>query len=161
MTPPIIRIDPGTSAVPRLLSDWQFEHRDLLRSIADFRRWVCGLRPSEDPLQANACDQLNQLRERLVQHFAREDEIGDELKAAEPSAAMELQAMCRQAGHEHAILLRRLDDLVARLMTVGCDCALRNDLINEIEMLVDAIDEHEEQEAECLAYWSWTGCACD
>ena len=139
--------------VERLFAEWQLEHRDLLRVIDGLRRWMYDVNQLGIPRFGETADQLLMLRDRLVHHFGREDELGRRLFEAEPHAEVEVQALCRQADRDHERLLKRLDGLSERLRLIDPPFASWQRAVDEVELLVDDLEEHEEQEAESVRRW--------
>ncbi len=138
--------------IRELFAQWQLEHRDLQLSIDKLRRWIFEASQSSRPLHRETADQLRALKDRLLEHFAREDVLGRQLLESDPTAELELSAMCRQADHDHSLILNRLEALVRKLESSPAidDWSIA---ANEVELFVDSLEEHEELESDSVKCW--------
>ena len=86
------------------------EHRHLHQSVQSVRRV---LRVEADTVPAELSEHLDALRAELVRHFAEEESGGclEEAICRMPRLAAEAERI----RSEHALLLRRLDEIVTRL----------------------------------------------
>ena len=137
---------PKPPCLDRLLQQWQQEHRELERVVGELRWWSSDS-PSVDRLRfIEMADRLTLLRDHLFEHFDREVEIGWELPPHSASPAEELEASHRQAADDHQQLLERLDQLIGRLRASPLPFDSWQDALDELDLFLDSLDEHEEQE---------------
>ena len=129
-----------------LFSQWQDEHRLLNQFTEELRQWSYQVAQLGIPHFGEAADKLIQLRHRLVDHFQREDQIGHQL-LSECDGSVEMRATCRSASSDHENLLKRLDDLIARHQEVDPRFESWQQAMNEVDLFLDAMEQHEEQES--------------
>ena len=93
---------------------WRSEDRDLAESVGELREWMDEAGEHVEPRFGEAANRLQPLRDRLVLHFKREDEIVSLIAAtlSEPSA--EFDQLLAGAAHDHEMLLAWMDDLSMR-----------------------------------------------
>lgn len=150
-------MDPKTSADDlrqQLFNKWHEEHHQLEEFISQLRQWAYEIGQMGIPHFGEAAGKLAKLRERLVTHFEQEDEIGNQLSDHQAAPSAEVQATCRAAAHDHANLLRRLDELIARLCQTEPPFDSWEQAIGEVDLFLDAMEEHEEQETANLTWLS-------
>ncbi len=129
-----------------LFDTWHEEHQQLDAFSAQLRKWAYDIAQIGIPHFGETADKLTQLRVRLVEHFAREDEIGRQLANDPGFSSLEVNATHRQAAADHDQLLQRLDGLTARLNQTEPPFDSWEQAFQEVERLMDAIDQHEAHE---------------
>ncbi len=137
-----------------LFAQWHEEHQQLESFITQLRRWAYEIGQMGIPHFGETAGKLSQLRGRLVSHFAREDEIGSQLSNHQAAPSVEVQATCRSAAHDHANLLKRLDDLISRLNQTEPPFDFWEQAVREVDLFLDAMEEHEEQETANITWLS-------
>ena len=89
-----------------LFQRWCEEHERLEELMNDFRQWAYEISQLGIPHFGETADKLTRIRQRLVEHFDREDEIGRELTICNcGNAAVEVESTCSKAAHDHQLLL--------------------------------------------------------
>lgn len=129
---------------------WKAEDRDLERGIDQIREWMHEVNQLGIPHFGETATRLGPLRARLVAHFEREDTMIVQLAELYPSSSPEIKAVRRQSARDHAQLLARLDDLISRLDQIEPPFASWQVAMNELELFVDLLEQHEERESECI-----------
>ena len=140
-----------------LLAKWHEEHQQLETFTNELRHWAYEIGQLGIPRFGQTAGKLTQLRARLVAHFERENEIGSQLLSDQASPSVEVQATCRQSALDHANLIKRLDDLIARLNQNEPPFDSWEQAVSEIDLFMDAIEEHEEQETANITWLSPPG----
>jgi hypothetical protein len=84
----------------------------------------------------------------MLVHFAREDQLIGQLADLYPTSSPQVDAVRRQASGDHDQLCERLDNLIERLDQVVPPFASWQNAMDEVELFVDALEQHEEQESE-------------
>lgn len=151
-------MDTNTSDLrQKLFAKWHEEHKQLELFTEQLRQWAYEIAQLGIPHFGETANKLTQLRGRLVTHFEREDEIGDRLLEEQASPSAEVKSTCQQAAHDHANLLRRLDDLISRLNETEPPFDSWEQAIREVDLFMDAIEQHEEQEHANITWLSPNG----
>lgn len=141
---------PPSPSVHRLYQRWRAEDRELEAYLDALRDWIHELIRSGQPRSSELGERLNRFRDRLVRHFEREDEIVQELAKTFDSPPVELDATRRQAEHDHRQLLERLDHFIGRLEGTEAPFESWTAATEELELLVDVLEQHEEQESDSI-----------
>ncbi|TWU22499.1 hypothetical protein Pla52o_35570 [Novipirellula galeiformis] len=134
--------------VAALFEHWKQEHTNLQQELDAFRDWTCEVASQQAAEFSDAAMRLLQIRDRLVDHFVREDQIGRQLREHYPKGSVEVEASYRQACQDHEELLSELDDLADRLDQVDPPFESWMEAVHEVTLFIDRIEEHEECEAE-------------
>jgi hypothetical protein len=129
---------------------WKAEDRALEAGIDEIRDWMHEVNQLGIPHFGETATRLGPLRDRLVAHFQREDEMISQLAELYPSSSPEIEAVRRQSSRDHHQLLVRLDDLTSRLGQIEPPFASWQAAIDELESFVDLLEQHEEQESESI-----------
>ena len=143
----------STSSYPALTEQWMCEHQELDQRVCELVAWMNEVAKLGIPRFGQAGTRLKQLRHRLVEHFHVEDQITIELCQSRPSC-LEVQAAKRQASRDHDQLLARTDDLCEKLMQLEPPFASWQDAVQQIGLLMDVLEQHEEQESENIHWLS-------
>lgn len=147
--------EPDTSARD-LFRRWQAEVRELEGFVDGLRDLMQKMGEGspygfEGPLVG-----LLDLKSRLCDHFDREDRIIAALASTFDHPPTELEATLRQAKHDHRQLIERLDRFADRLRRwqphsdVPPDSEARDHALAELELFVDLLEQHEDQENESI-----------
>jgi hypothetical protein len=130
--------------------NWRAEDRQLEVGIDGVRDWMQEVNQLGIPHFGETATRLLPLRQRLVTHFQREDQMIAQLAELYPSSSPEVQAVRSQSSRDHHQLLNRLDDLIGRLGKTEPPFASWQAAMDELESFVDLLEQHEEQEAESI-----------
>jgi hypothetical protein len=130
--------------------NWRAEDRQLEVGIDGVRDWMQEVNQLGIPHFGETATRLLPLRQRLVTHFQREDQMIAQLAELYPSSSPEVQAVRRQSSRDHHQLLARLDDLIQRLGQTEPPFASWQAAMDELESFVDLLEQHEEQEADSI-----------
>ena len=133
---------------PNVFHTWQLEDRDLETSIDQVRNWMQEVNQLGIPHFGETATRLRPLRDRMLVHFAREDQMIGQLADLYPTSSPEVDAVRRQASRDHDQLSERLDNLIERLDQVVPPFASWQNAMDEVELFVDALEQHEDQESE-------------
>ncbi|GAA4459439.1 hemerythrin domain-containing protein [Novipirellula rosea] len=139
-------------SVSVLFGHWKQEHSSLQQELDAFRDWTSGIAEQPSPEFIESANRLRQIRDRLVDHFVREDQIGRQLRSHYPKGSLEVEASYRQACQDHEELLSELDDLAERLDQVEPPFGTWADAVHEVSLFIDRLEEHEECEAEHIQW---------
>ena len=145
----------GTEAHPSLseiFKNWRAEDRDLESRLDEVRDWMREVSQLGIPHFGETATRLRPLREALVRHFQREDAMIAQLARSYPSPSPEINAVRSQSAYDHDLLLSRLDDLTQRLDEPEPPFTSWQLAMDEIELFVVALEQHEEQEAESIKF---------
>lgn len=138
------------ATVERLSHQWHDGHRELDAFFDDYRKWSYEVSQFGFPHFGEMADRLEQLRELLRDHFSKENEICSQLIAVSDRATPEIEANRRRVASDHTSLLARLDELISRLNELEPPFESWEDALNQVERFCDALEQHEEQEADCI-----------
>ncbi|GAA5510881.1 hemerythrin domain-containing protein [Novipirellula caenicola] len=139
-------------SVSVLFGHWKQEHSSLQQELDAFRDWTSHVAEQQTPEFIESANRLREIRDRLVDHFVREDQIGRELRSHYPKGSIEVEASYRQACQDHEELLSELDDLADRLDQVEPPFESWPDAVHEVTLFIDRFEEHEECEAEHILW---------
>lgn len=138
--------------VESLSRQWHQGHKELGEFFDEYRQWAYQVTQTGFPHFGESAERLKQLRERLAEHFARENEIADQLVALQGSPSAEADANRRRALADHAHLLERLDGLILKLGELDPPFESWEQAVSEVEGFCGALEQHEEQESDCIAW---------
>ena len=131
-----------------LFSLWKVEHQVLDRYTAELSEWI----DSQSQLRIyqfrETVLKLADLNEKLQAHFAREEEIGKQIRVAHSNGSPEADAAKRQCDKDHINILDRLKHLIDRMQDAESECDAWKKGVYELGLIVDVIEQHEEQESE-------------
>jgi len=133
-----------------LFQRWQFEDHELAARIDETRKWMQQVAERGTPRFGEAGSQLTQLRSYLLTHFDREHDICDQLENLYDKHCPEIEAMRRQATHDHQQLLNQLDEFIAKLNALDPPFVSWQAAIEQVESFADTLEQHEEQESESI-----------
>jgi hypothetical protein len=141
----------SNSMMPRAIQAWRQEDRELESRVDQVRDWMREVSQFGIPYFGEAATRLRPLRAKLEEHFALETELLLLLGDSYPSSSPEVEAVRRQSEHDHDLLLERIDDLVSRLEQVEPPFRSWLEAMDEVDLFVDVLEQHEEQELESLS----------
>ena len=133
-----------------LLERWEGEDRELESCLDQLRDWMHEVSLLGIPRFGEMATRLQPVREQLIQHFHSENELVDELAELYPAGSPEIAAIRRQADRDHEALLSRLDGLTARMNELEPSFDSWQDCMEQIELWVGALEQHEDQESDCV-----------
>jgi iron-sulfur cluster repair protein YtfE (RIC family) len=135
-----------------LFGRWKEEHRQLDQVVQGLGEWLADdAQAHASPFQ-EAAERLRGLRQRLVEHFAKEHDIGGLLAEARGIATPEIESAQRQAEKDHLALTERLDTLIHRLEPSSGQEEDWRAMAYEFNLFLDVLEQHEEFEAECVRW---------
>ncbi|QDV42726.1 hypothetical protein Enr13x_25760 [Stieleria neptunia] len=137
-----------TSELCQLFEDWKAEDRKLAGCVDEIRDWMSEVNQLGVPHFGETASRLQPLRECLLQHFDREDEMLAKLETMYPDASPEVSAFKRQTAADHRLLLTRLDELHVRLKQVDPPFKTWTDAMDEVDVFFETMDQHERSEAD-------------
>jgi uncharacterized protein (DUF3084 family) len=117
-------------------------HIDVIRD------WMISVSQLGIPRFGETAGRLKQLRARLALHFDHETDISAQLTSLYASNSVELNGVRRQMDHDHRNLLQRFDELIQRLEELDPPFSSWESATEEVELLVVALEQHEDQEAD-------------
>jgi len=133
-----------------LLRQWNEEHEDLVRNIRDTTLWLGQVSQRGIPRFGELAARLSSMRQRMKQHFEREEALRDDLQ--QTSDCVEVKTTRQRAINDHQHLTQRVDDLIAKLRELDPPFASFQQAIDLVGLFVDAFEQHEEQEAQGLQW---------
>jgi hypothetical protein len=133
-----------------LLRQWNDEHLDLAKSIRDTTLWLGQVSQRGIPRFGELAARLSSMRQRMTQHFEREEALGDDLQ--QTSDCVEVKTTRQRAINDHQHLIQRVDDLILKLSELDPPFASFQQAIDLVGLFVDAFEQHEEQEAQGLQW---------
>ncbi len=138
----------STTTIQALFGKWKNEDRELGRYLDAVRDWMHDVSQLGIPRFGETADRLEQLQDRLGIHFDREDEITEQLSDYYSSSSIELEAIRRQTRRDHQQLAERLEELIARLNELEPPFVSWESAIDEVELFVIVLEQHEDQHVE-------------
>lgn len=136
------------SELGHLFGDWRAEDRKLSTCIEQIRDWMSEVNQMGIPHFGETASRLKPLRESLIVHFEREDEMLAKLAELYPSSSPEVSAFKRQTRVDHRTLLSRLDDLHSRLKETDPPFESWTAAMDEVDVFFEAMDQHERSESD-------------
>jgi hypothetical protein len=137
-------------SLPKIFDRWRAEDRELELRIDELRDWMGEVSQLGIPHFGETATRLGQVRERLVQHFQREDEMVAELARLYPDSSPEIASIRNQSSRDHSQLLTRLDDLSRRLSELEPPFESWQEAMQDVELFVNALEHHEDHESESV-----------
>lgn len=148
------------SELCQIFAEWRSEDRKLALCIDQVRDWMSEVNQLGIPHFGETASRLEPLRETLVVHFRREDEILTKLSELYSPDSPEVEAFRRQTALDHRSLLMRMDDLYSRLKETDPQFASWTTAMNEVDVFFEAMQQHEIQESERISMLTPGEC-CD
>ncbi|MGI9473257.1 MAG: hemerythrin domain-containing protein [Rubripirellula sp.] len=136
--------------LPDLYQQWSVEDRQLEACVDEVRHWMQEVAQLGIPHFGETATRLRPLAERLGTHFQREDDMIQQVAQLYPNTSPEVNAIRRQATRDHDQLRDRLGDLIERLDLLEPPFESWQLAIDEVELFVDMLEQHEEQESESI-----------
>ena len=131
---------------------WHKEHRALDVFIEGFRQWAYQVSQRGLPRFGETAARLQQLHQRLEEHFACEDDLASQFATSRIGLSPEVDANRRQVAQDHNSLLSRLQRLIEKLNETDPPFASWQAATDQVDRLLDALDQHEEQEADSITW---------
>lgn len=134
-------------SVPQIVDHWHDEDRSLAACVEQVRQWMREVEQRGIPHFGETAARLSPLRERLLQHFEREDKMLHQIAELFLTPTPAIDAVRTQALHEHDQLLFALDELRGRLSRLQPPFVSWQAAMREVEEFFHSLERHEEQEA--------------
>ncbi len=132
----------------KIFKHWKSEDLALQGCLNEVRHWMREVSLLGIPHFGETATRLRPLREYLVRHFEREDELIAQLATSYASSlSPELDAVRTASAREHRQLLIDLDDLMIRLNQTEPPFASWEAAMGQVDRLVDTLDQHEARES--------------
>jgi hypothetical protein len=131
-----------------LFQTWQMERRAVAACLDELRDWMNEVSQLGIPHFGETATRLRPLRQRLIHHFAVEDEMIEKFAARRGTTRPGTDGPHLCSSREHEQLLQRLDDMLSRLAQPDPPFASWQAAMNEVEQFVDLLEEHESRESE-------------
>jgi hypothetical protein len=136
---------------------WKDQHQELLQNLDGF---LDQLRDNAASDQASVggehelVGQLNRTREKLQEHFIAERQMNKLLKASRGKPTPEINSLKQKAESEHRQLLSRLEGQVESIASAyrKKDPSRWLQSVDEINLFLDALEQHEDQEADNIRW---------
>ena len=138
-------------SVPQVLDHWHDEDHSLHACVAEVRNWMREVEQRGIPHFGETAARLRPVRDRLVQHFDREDEMLHQIADLFLMPTPEIDSVRTQACYEHQQLLARFDDLSARLAELRPPFQSWQAAMKEVDEFFADLELHETQEADNVA----------
>lgn len=139
-------VSKAISNVNEVFARWQAEDEELGRKVDAIRHWMRELDQLGKQHFGETATRLHDLRQHLVQHFDREEEMIQRLGQAYPTGSPEVTAVQRQTEQDHENLLQRVDDMVERMNHIDPPFKSWQQAMDEVEGLVSLLEQHESSE---------------
>ncbi len=134
--------------VDLLFEHWKVEHGVLDRYTVELSEWIDRQTKLRTSQFRETVRKLVDLNEKLLAHFAREEEIGKQIRVAHGKGSPEVDAAKRQCDRDHVNILNRLKHLIDRMQDAESECDAWKKGVYELGLIIDVIVQHEEQESE-------------
>ena len=134
--------------VDLLFEHWKVEHGVLDRYTVELSEWIDRQSKLRTSQFRETVRKLVDLNEKLLAHFAREEEIGKQIRVAHGNGSPEVDAAKRQCDRDHVNILNRLKHLIDRMQDAESECDAWKKGVYELGLIIDVIEQHEEQESE-------------
>ena len=134
--------------VDLLFEHWKVEHQVLDRYTGELSEWFDRQSKLRTSQFRETVRKLLDLNEKLQAHFAREVEIGKQIRLAHGNGSPEADAANRQCDRDHLNILNRLKHLIDRMQDAESECDAWKKGVYELGLIIDVIEQHEEQESE-------------
>lgn len=134
------------------LADWKQEFREIADYIQACADWISHFTELELPLCAEARRRLRVLQARMQRHFERELELGQTLSSYHQGRSIEVESVrdVTLQGHKH--LLARLQNLIGNLEKTECEAIDWSSVAFELNLFLDAFEQHQEHEEESITW---------
>jgi hypothetical protein len=139
-----------TPPLPKIFDSWRAEDCELELRIDELRDWMGEVSQLGIPHFGETATRLCQVRERIVQHFEREDEMVAELARLYPGSSPEIASIRKRSSRDHSHLLTRLDDLSKRLSELEPPFKSWQEAMQDVELFVNELEQHEDHESESV-----------
>ena len=141
----------NTSQSLSLIFDhWQDEDRSMDATLREVRDWMKEVEQLGIPHFGEIAIRLRPLRERLVIHFEREDEMIAQLAASLLEPSVDFDQLRSESANDHEMLLAQLDDFSARLNETDPPFASWQAAMSEVESFIARLERHEAMESNAI-----------
>jgi hypothetical protein len=142
----------GNPEVDELFEQWKKEHCELDKYAMELSAWVHQQSQQREMQFREAVTRLGELNKKLAVHFTKEAEIGKQLLAIQGEHTPEAEALQRQAERDHSNIISRITHLIDRMQDVEAERDAWKDSMFELNLIIDVLEQHEEQEAESVGW---------
>ncbi|MCF7961816.1 MAG: hypothetical protein K9M08_13840 [Pirellula sp.] len=139
-------------SVNSLFEQWKAEHCELDDYAMELASWIHQQSKQRNLQFREAVERLADLSARLASHFDREQEIGEKIVAAQRHLSPEAESLKRQADRDHSNIMKRLKHLSDRMQDAEAECDAWKAGMDELNLILDTLEQHEEQEAESVGW---------
>ena len=136
------------SSYSSLIQIWKTERKEVAACIDDLRHWMDEVSQLGIPHFGETATRLGPLRQRLIHHFAIEDEIIERFAPPADATTPGMDDPRHCSSREHREIIGRLDDMLSRLAQPDPPFPSWQAAMKEVESFVDLLEEHESQENE-------------
>lgn len=140
------------TALEQLFEQWKSQHCELDHFSLELEEWVHLQTKQREAQFREGVDRLNALWQKLSQHFSQEQELGKRIAAAQGRPLPETEAMLRQSERDHNHIANRLKHLSDRMQDAETDMDAWKSCTQELQLILDVLEQHEEQEAESIGW---------
>jgi hypothetical protein len=131
-----------------LIQAWKTERKEVAACIDDLRHWMDEVSQLGIPHFGETATRLGPLRQRLIHHFALEEEIIERFARPTDATTSGSDDPRHCSSREHRELMGRLDDMLSRLAQTDPPFSSWQAAMKEVEQFVDLLQEHESHESE-------------
>ena len=146
--------------IDKLFEQWKSQHCELDRFAQELEEWVHLQSKQREAQFREGVARLNELWQRLSNHFVQEQELGKQIALAREIPLPEADAMMRQSERDHTNIANRLKHLSDRMQDAESDIDAWKSCTQELQLILDVLEQHEEQEAESIG-WLLPGDSCN
>jgi hypothetical protein len=129
---------------------WQAEDRTIETAAGSLLRWMREVEKFGKTRFGETAWKLQPFHDLLVTHFHRESRLLDELEKRHLEISPEVAAVRRQTERDQRHLLHDLEDFMTRLKQLEPPFESWQSAMREIDLFFDRLEQHEEQESNCL-----------
>ncbi len=129
---------------------WKAEHQVIDRYTANLTQWIAAQSKLRASQFQETVKKLSELNEQLQAHFAREDQICQQMRAAHQDCTLDADAVQRQINADHGNISNRLKHLIDRMQEAEFEMDSWKKGVHELGLIIDLIEQHDEQESESI-----------
>lgn len=137
-------------SVTQIFQQWQTEDRELVRRVDVLRDWMQEVNQLGIPHFGETASRLRMFCRWLTEYFEREDAMISQLAQAYPASSPEVEDVRRFSDLDHAQLLLRFEELIGRLEQTVPPFDSWEAAMEEVVILVETLEQHEENESESV-----------
>jgi hypothetical protein len=141
-----------TPLLLRTFENWHVEDHEMDACLDEIRDWMSQVSQFGIPRFGETATRLRSLHDRMVHHFGHEYELIVQLAETHSSPSPELDAVRRQAAHDHEHLLVQLHGLIERLDELDPPFGSWEEAMEEVALFMVSLQQHEANESDCLDF---------